>query len=262
MKNALLGAVIGLLTFGLAAPQAGAQTLEAIQKRGKVLIAIDTSTPPYGSLDASMKPQGYDVDMANMIAKDLGVPLEIVPVTGPNRVAFLLTNKADLVISTFAVTPERAKSVAFTIPYGSNLQVVVGKKTASIKENGDLAGKPVAVVRGTVQDTELTRVAPAGTTIRRFEDDAAAATALLSGQVDALVTGQQIGKAVMSKDSSNSLEEKYVMRVSPYSIGIRRGDADFLHLINTFIYSYRLTNQIDALHEKWIGGKPVPLPSF
>lgn len=262
MKKLVLGAVLGLASLAITASGASAQTLEAIQKRGKVLIAIDTGTPPYGSLDANMQPAGADVDVANLIAKDLGVPLEIVPVTGPNRVAYLLTNKADLVVATFSVTAERAKSVAFTIPYGSNAVVVAGRSKIEARDVAALSGKSIAVVRGTIQDTDLTRIAPKDANVRRYEDDATAATAILSGQVDFIVTGQQIAKAIIDKDPSKSLEEKFTIRVSPYSIGLRRGDADFLQLVNTFIYTHRLNGDLEAVHQKWIGGKPSPLPSF
>ena len=263
MKRFLLCALVCLASIGASLSNANAQTLETIQKRGKVLVAIDTGTPPYGMMNGEMKPEGIDVDMATRIAKDLGVPLEIVPVTGPNRVAFLLTNKADLVISTFSVTAERAKSVAFTIPYGAEELVVAGKKAVSVHNVSDLSGKTLAVVRGTIQDTAITSVAPSDTTIRRYEDDATAASAILAGQVDLFVNGAVLSKAIMDKDPSKSMEQKFVLRSSPYSIGLRRNDPDFLHMINTFIYTYRNDGTLDEIQKKWLGGKQTtPLPSF
>lgn len=263
MKRILAGLATCLLSLGIAVSAQASPTLDAIQKRGKVLIAIDTGTPPYGMLNQDMKPEGIDVDMAEKIAKDLGVPLEIVPVTGPNRIPFLLTNKADIVISTFSVTPERAKSVAFTIPYGAEELVVAGKKSIPVAKVEDLAGKSLGVVRGTIQDTEITRVAPESTTIRRYEDDATAASAILSGQVDFFVNGEVLSKAIMDKDPTQSLEQKFVLRSSPYSIGVRQGDPDFLQMINTFIYTYRLDGTLEGFQTKWLGAKQTsPLPSF
>src|SRR6267143_259844 len=77
---------------------------------------------------------------AKLIAKDLGVTLEMVPVTGPNRVPFLLSGKADMVVSIFGITPERAKSVAFSIPYGTLKAVIF------------LKGKRIGVARGNIMD--------------------------------------------------------------------------------------------------------------
>ena len=69
--------------------------------------------PPYGMKDAALKSTGSDVETARLLAQDLGVELEIVPTTGANRVPFLQTNKADIVISSMSITPERQKVVDF-----------------------------------------------------------------------------------------------------------------------------------------------------
>jgi polar amino acid transport system substrate-binding protein len=66
-----------------------------------------TDYPPFGGTDAHQKPAGYDADVAVLMAKSLGVQLELVPVTGPNRIPYLLTNKIDVLIATFGITAER-----------------------------------------------------------------------------------------------------------------------------------------------------------
>ncbi|WP_011583286.1 MULTISPECIES: transporter substrate-binding domain-containing protein [Chelativorans] len=260
MKQLLCTFMLAVAALVGSAPLAAAQTLEAIESRGKVLIAIDTAVPPYGMLDENMQPVGYDVDMAKMIAQDLGVELEIVPVTGPNRIAYLESNRADMVISTFGVTPERAKTVNFTIPYGANQIWIFGQKGEAASSIADLSGKPVAVVRGSIQDNVVTRMLP-DAVIRRYEDDATAATAFLSGQVPFIATGTLIGDKLVARDTEN-YERKLLLGLNPYSIGLRKGDLEFLHLINTFIYSYRLGGQLNELSKKWIGAELGNLQSF
>src|SRR6478609_8402656 len=107
-RGALLGLAASMTMAWTAAwaqaPAAGGSGLDAILKRGKVLIAIDMGSPPYAMTDAQMKPQGADVEAAELLAKDLGVPLEIVPTTGQGRVPVLLSGKADLVMATFSIT--------------------------------------------------------------------------------------------------------------------------------------------------------------
>ena len=87
-------------------------------------MAIDLGVPPYGMKDAALKSTGSDVETARLLAQDLGVELEIVPTTGANRVPFLQTNKADIVISSMSITPERQKVVDFSVPYAAILAVV------------------------------------------------------------------------------------------------------------------------------------------
>jgi polar amino acid transport system substrate-binding protein len=175
--------VLGLACFAQAAH---ADALADIKARKKVLIAIDLGAPPFGMTNAKLEPQGSDVETARLLAKDMGVELEIVQVTGPNRIPFLMTGKADMVISSFSITPERQKVVAFTQPYGASQFVVAAPKGENIKGLNDLVGKRVAVVRGNMQDSLLTPLAPKGTNIVRFDDDATVTAAIISGQVDAL----------------------------------------------------------------------------
>src|SRR4029077_14452368 len=106
MKALLAGVLLALLS--LAVP-AQADTLDDIRKAGKVRIAIDTAIPPFGMTDDKMQPAGSDVDTAQLLARDLGVKLEIGTTTGATRIPMLQTDKADLVISTLSITPDRAK---------------------------------------------------------------------------------------------------------------------------------------------------------
>ncbi|MDP3617067.1 MAG: transporter substrate-binding domain-containing protein, partial [Rhodoferax sp.] len=103
------------LALGLAAtlsawvPSVSAQTVAELKKKGELTIGMLVDFPPYGTMNASNQPDGYDADVARLLAKDLGLKLNLVPVTGPNRIPFLLTNKVDLLVASLAITPERAK---------------------------------------------------------------------------------------------------------------------------------------------------------
>ena len=105
-------ALAAALSLGLAAA-ASADQLQDILAAKKLRVAIDLGVPPYGMKDAALKSTGSDVETARLLAQDLGVELEIVPTTGANRVPFLQTNKADIVISSMSITPERQKVVDF-----------------------------------------------------------------------------------------------------------------------------------------------------
>ena len=103
----------------------------------------------------------------------------------------LQTNKADIVVSTLSITPDRAKVIDFSIPYADHPSVVGALKSRADQELADLDGKKVAVVRGTTQDTDLTREAK-GAQLVRYEDDATMALAVASGQVDILATARSL----------------------------------------------------------------------
>src|SRR5690349_24361195 len=142
----------GLLAQG----EARADVLDNIMSSKKLRCATDLAIPPAGMVDANMQPTGSDVETARLLAKDWGVELEFVQTTGATRIPNVQTGKADIIISTLSVTPERAKVIDFSKPYAA-LQSVVGcLKSDQIKGWDDLKGKTIGVSRGTTQDTTLT----------------------------------------------------------------------------------------------------------
>ena len=235
---------------------ASADTLADIKARGKVLIAIDLAVPPYGMSDASMKPTGSDVETAELLAKDLGVKLEIVQVTGPNRIPFLLTGKADMVISSFSVSDERKKVIDFSDPYGMIQTVVAGPKDMAIKGYEALAGKRVAVTRGTTNDAEATANAK-GAQIVRFDDDATLITALVSGQADLVATAPALLATINAKNPPKQLDVKFVMRTFPYAIGLRKNDPALLTWLNTWVKTNLKNGKLNDIYKKYQG---VSLP--
>ena len=140
-----LGALVlaGFAAATLGAAPAKAATPEEIKARGKLMVGLLTDYPPFGGTDAQQQPAGYDADVAALMAKSLGVKLELVPVTGPNRIPYLLTNKVDVLIATFGITAERSKQVLFSNPYSSLTIYVLAPKSLNIKTTDDL--KPVTI---------------------------------------------------------------------------------------------------------------------
>src|SRR3954452_3364582 len=170
------------------AQAASAVTVDEIIKRGKLLVAIDTNNPPWGQMDAQMQPDGIDVAVAKLMAKYMGVEMEIVPVTSQNRIPFVVTGKADIVMATLSITPQRALQIWYSIPYAFQDSVIMVSDKSPIKTFNDLNGKKVSVVRGAIQDALVTRLAPKAV-MQRFDSDASTIQALVTGQVDATATG-------------------------------------------------------------------------
>src|SRR4051812_37936760 len=116
------GRILALLALTLLAPMAAkAQiiTVDDIIKRGKVVVGVNTTTPIFGLMGKDGQPEGYDPDVARLMAKYMGVQVEFVPVTGANRIPFLLGGQVDMLICLFGITPERALQVSYSMPYAS-----------------------------------------------------------------------------------------------------------------------------------------------
>ena len=248
MKLLLAGLALALLSLNVA----HADALDDIKKAGKVRIAIDTAIPPFGMTDDKMQPAGSDVETAKLLARDLGVPLEIVTTTGPSRIPTLQTNKADLVISTLSITPERAKVIDFSVPYADHPSVVAGLPSIAIKSYADLAGKKVAVVRGTTQDTDLTREAK-GAQLVRYEDDATMALAFASGQVDILATARSLLPAISKKNTARTAESKITMTTFYLAVGLRKNEPKLKAWVDEWVRTNLKNGTLAAIYKKYHG---------
>ena len=235
--------------------------LDAIVAKKSIAIAIPTDFPPYGFVGTDMAPQGLDVDMARLIASKLSVAVELVPVTSANRIPYLQTHKADLVISTLGKNPEREKVIDFTSAYSPFFQAVFAPKSMSLKAPADLAGKTVGVTRGAIEDMELTKIAPAGTDIKRFEDNNATVSAFVSGQVQVIATGASVAGNMMARNPQLGTEFKLLLKESPNFIGVAKGDDKLRLKVNDIIAAAKSSGEIDKLCVKWLGRPAGDLPN-
>jgi polar amino acid transport system substrate-binding protein len=261
-RRRIAATLAALVLAGAAIGSADAQTVDDIIKRGKVVIAVDVTTPPYGRMGADGQPEGHEPDVARLIAKHLGVPAELVPVTTQNRIPFLLSNRVDMVVSIFSITPERAKQIWFSIPYSYEASVLVAPKATEVKSLQDLRGKRVAVPRGTVQDTILTEAAIPNLTIMRYDDESTAIQAMMARQVDVLGTGTLVAQEMNKRQPGPNYETKYTLRAFHQGVGIRRGQTDLLQWLNTTIYFMKNNGELDALRRKYMEQELPPLPVF
>ncbi|NEP16215.1 MAG: transporter substrate-binding domain-containing protein [Leptolyngbya sp. SIO4C1] len=237
-------------------------TLDGILSAGTIKIAVPQDSPPFGSVGTDGQPQGYDVEVAKLIAEDLEVELELIPVTSTNRIPYLQTGRADLVISSLGSTPERAKSIYFSsIPYAPFFSGIYGPSAVSVAEYEDLSGYSVGVTQGSLEDLEVSEKAPQDVEVKRFEDNSVTVSALLADQVDLIATGNTIAGKVMQDNPDEGIENKFVMKNSPCYIGVRRGDLDMLEWVDVFVRYKRFSGDLDQLSQTWFG-EPLQVPGF
>ena len=235
--------------------------LDAVMAKKSITIAIPTDFPPYGFVGTDMAPQGLDVDMARLIAAKLGVAVELVPVTSANRIPYLQTHKADLVISTLGKNPEREKVIDFTAAYSPFFQAVFAAKSVAIKSPADLAGKSIGVTRGAIEDLELSKIAPQGADIKRFEDNNATVSAFVSGQVQVIATGASVAGNMMARNPQLGTEYKLLLKDSPNFIGVAKGDDKLRQKVNDIIAGAKASGELDKLSQKWLGRSAGDLPN-
>ncbi|MES2026618.1 MAG: transporter substrate-binding domain-containing protein [Pseudomonadota bacterium] len=255
LSKILIGLMASTLLF---TSFARADALDDIQKKGVLRVAVPQDFPPFGSVTTDMKPQGLDIDVATLIAKKMGVKVELVPVTSANRIPYLQTKKVDLVISSMGKNPEREKVIDFSAAYAPFFNGVFGPADQKVAAPADLAGKTIGVTRGSVEDLELSKIAPETATIKRYEDNNGTISSFLSNQVQLVATGNVIAAAIIAKNPPKKPETKFLIKNSPCSIGLNKGEEKLLEKVNTILAQAKKDGSLNALSEKWLG---LPLPA-
>lgn len=163
------------------------RTLDEIKESGTIKIGVFSDKNPFGYVDENGEYQGYDVYFAERIAQDLGVEVEYVSTEAASRVEYLETGKVDIILANFTVTPERAESVDFALPYMKVALGVVSPDDALITSPEELSGKTLIVTKGTTAETYFTENYP-DVELLKFDQYTEAYNALLDGRGDAFST--------------------------------------------------------------------------
>jgi len=182
--------------------------------------------------------------------------LQFVVMTGPNRIPFLLTDKADVLVASLAITPEREKQVQFSVPYSAASMVLLGPKDLKLSKPADFPKFKIGVPRASTTDIGVSKVAPPGTNLRRFDDDASALQAMLVGQVDAVGTSSVIA-ADVQKRFPGKYKVLYVVNEQQMAITMRKDRPELLKVMNGFVKTNVENGKLSALFQKWLG---TPLP--
>lgn len=262
MKKLAFALALGLAAITAAAIPAAAQTLDDIVSKGKIVIGVNLDGAPWGYTGDDGKPVGADYEAAQLLAADLGVELEVVPVTAPNRIPYLLTSKADVIFSTFSITAERAKTITFSQPYGAIQVSVFGPASVALGAPADLAGKRIAVTRGSTAEQALRRVAPADAEIVTFDDDATTTTAFASGQVELVAIADVSGMLIAKQNADRGFEKKFTIDRTFYAVGLRRGDTDFARYMDLWVFANLHNGKLGAIYQKYFGEPLAALPNF
>ncbi len=240
-----------IAAVGVFAGSASADALEDIKSAGTIDVGIFSDFPPFSSASADMSIKGYDVDVAQKIADALGVKLNLVGITGQNRIAYLNDDRVDLLMSV-GYSKERAEAIDFAAAYAPYYIAVIGPAELKVAGKDDLADKTIAVNRGTLEDTSLTAAAPASATIQRFENYNAVIQAFISGQTQLMVVGNDVGAQVLARQDQLKPEQKFQLLTSPSHIAVRKGEDGLKKAVDEAIAKMVSDGTLDASSKEWL----------
>ncbi|WP_019588183.1 ABC transporter substrate-binding protein [Deinococcus apachensis] len=250
MKRALL-----VLSALVLSSTSLATTVAQVKQKGVLVLGTDPTFAPFEFKGPGGEVQGFDIDIARALAKDLGVRLEVRSVGfGALMPQAVTSGRVDMAMSGITITPERAKVVSFSAPYYRSAQVFIvrGGNPGKFTWPGDVKGKTIGVQANTTgQYAAGDLLKPKGATIKVYDDFAAGLADVRAGRIAAL-----IGDAPTVADLQKRLPGQYAkagqdLTAEDYGMVFAKG-SDLAAAANRTLARLRASGEYQQLLNKWI----------
>ncbi len=235
-----------------------ASTIAEAQKRKTLRVGF-SSFVPWAMQNKKGEYVGFEIDVAQRLAKDLGLKYQPVPTAWSGIIPALLTNKVDVIIGGMGVTEERLEQVDFTIAYDeSRFEIMANKEnSAKLKNIKDFNNKNVviAVRLGASPAIAAKEMFPKAT-IRQFNDEGACVEEVLSGRANAFTSSAPLGSFAVA-DNPDKLFIPFEIEGyrEPIAFAVKKGDTETLKVFNEWIEKVKAEGWLDERVKYWFGGK-------
>lgn len=216
----------------------------------KLVMATNAEFPPYEFHDGD-KIVGIDAEIAQAIADELGMELEIEDIAFDSIIPEIVSGKADMALAGMTVTEDRKASVDFSDTYATASQMIIVKEDSEIAGPDDLKGVTVGVQLGTTGDIYVSDLEADGTTVERYNKGFEAVQALSQGKIDAVVIDGEPAKTFVSEtEGLKILDEAFT--VEEYAIAVKKGNTELLDKVNGALETLKDNGTLDEIVAKYI----------
>jgi polar amino acid transport system substrate-binding protein len=229
--------LVGVFTaFARTAPES---TIRTIEKRGTMMVGLSTFVP-WAMRDKNGNLVGFEVDVANKLAKDLGVKLELVPTAWDGIIPALLSGKFDVIIGGMTITTQRNLTVNFTTPYeysGTSLAVSKAMQNGFSLAALNSPNITISCRRATTACTNAAEYFPKAR-LREFDDESAVAQEVLNSNANAFAASEPLPSLVAAEHPDKvftPLSQEEEMNRLPAGMAVRQGDVDTLNVLDNWI---------------------------
>jgi polar amino acid transport system substrate-binding protein len=252
---------IAALLVVLAAP-AAADKLEDVKARGKLVVGVSDTTPPFSFRKTPQDSiTGYDIDLVKGVAQRLGVTLEMVPVSSAERIPLLQQDKLDFVATSMTRTRERLREIDFSHIYFVTPHAVIVKRQSGITSVRQLAGRKASSASTSTAGGNLKDVV-ADVNIVYVRNYAQAFAALKAGEVDAFTTDETVLRAIVRQDGH---PDDYVFlpdfaKSRDVGFALKKGEPRLKAAINQALLDIEASGEAANIWDAWFGpGTDMPM---
>ncbi len=257
LVTVMLAAMLLLTACGQASTpttSASSSRIDAIKKNGKLVLATGDYRPFEYHDEKTNEMVGYDIDLANVIAKKIGVPLEIKEMQFTSLIPTLQIGQADLVIAAMYITDQRKEVVDFADPYMDTGMVLVTRANdTAIKSTNDLNGKVVGVKTGATSEKVAQDLKDKGIniTIKSYKETVDYLMDLEAGRVDVAIN-DLLNQLEYDKTHSNVKIVGDPFTKSSLGIAFKKGDKELVDLVNSVLKEMKQNGETEKLYKKWL----------
>ena len=264
IKKLLVSALALMMVLALAAcgggsggEEEGGGKLAEIQEKGKIVVCTDAAWAPFEYIGEGGEPTGIDIEIAQAIADELGVELEVLNIAFDTIPTALANGDADLALACITITDERKEEMAFTDPYTSVQQYMVVPADSEIKVMEDLADKAIGTHLGTTGDflvsDEISGGVLAGTSTENKQYKALpdAALAMKSDELQAIVCDSVLAENLVKANGDAfqcfpvAYSDGHEAETEEIGAAMAQGDEEFTAKINEIIQGLVKEGKID-----------------
>lgn len=262
MKKMVGMALVVLLLAG--GSIAGARSLDQIISAGEIRVGINPQQPPLGMFNDKNEITGFDPEFAGVIAKKLGVKLQLVQVGSPDRIPFVAADKIDFVMGAMTRTSERAKTIDFTVPVHTEILGVLTTQGKPFKTYKDLNKSSITLVevRGTTPIQFIEKNIPQAKLLL-LDNYPDVIRAVAQGRGDAMIDVLDF----VTKHMETHKQTKWKILETPINVyycclGVSKGNASLKEYLNVAIYELHNDGTIEGLWEKYFGRSMIHKVKF
>lgn len=227
-------------------------TIDKVKDTKKLVIGTNAGYYPFEMIDKDGKMVGYDMDVANAIAKELGAKVEVKQFGFDALIPALQSGKIDMILAGMTITDERAAVVNFANSYYETGQSVMVKSDSKIKDPKDLDKKGTTIaVQIATTGAIVSKKEFKNAEIKEFEDFPAAALAVQQGQVDAVVYDEPAIKVYVLQNEGKVKALDDLLASDKLGIALNKDDDETLKWVNEFLASYIGSDEEKATRTKW-----------
>ncbi|MHA6631435.1 transporter substrate-binding domain-containing protein [Pseudonocardia sichuanensis] len=248
-------ALVGVTTACSTGTQSSGDLLDRVRESGTLRVANTQANPPWNFLDEASRPVGYDVDVANELARRLGVAeVEFIPSNFQSFIEGVRADRFDVVISGQTITDERREQVDFSRPYQVNgVSIFVKAGESSIATLADLAGRSVGVSAGTTQE-KMAREQIDDADVRTYQNATLALTDLARGGVDAMLVSRFQGTFLAQQNDLPVEPAGELLEREVNAMTFQKDSPRFKQAVDEALAAMIDDGTLTRLSERWLGG--------